>query len=193
MTIKAVACFCGARDGARPIFREAARQLGRGLADRGFTLVYGGGSLGMMGALADSVLEAGGQVFGVIPHGLARAEFAHARVTALHRVETMHERKAMMEKLSDAFIALPGGFGTLDELFEIATWSQIGLHQKPIGLLDTDGYWDGIQQQIQRSIAEGFIAEHLRELIVIEREPQKLLERLVAHSPPEPVVKWIKK
>ncbi len=192
MTIKAVACFCGARDGARPIFREAARQLGRGLAERGFTLVYGGGSLGMMGALADAVLEAGGQVFGVIPHGLARAEFAHARVTALHRVETMHERKAMMEKLSDAFIALPGGFGTLDELFEIATWSQIGLHQKPIGLLDTDGYWDGIQAQIQRSIAEGFIAEHLRELIVIEREPQKLLERLIAHSPPEPVVKWIK-
>jgi uncharacterized protein (TIGR00730 family) len=192
MTIKAVACFCGARDGARPIFKEAARALGRGLAERGFTLVYGGGASGMMGAVADSVLEAGGQVFGVIPHGLARAEFAHARVTALHRVETMHERKAMMEKLSDAFIALPGGFGTLDELFEIATWSQIGLHQKPIGLLDTDGYWDGVQAQIQRGIAEGFIAEHLRELIVIEHEPEKLLERLVAHSPPEPVVKWLK-
>lgn len=190
MTIASIACFCGARDGARPIFREAARTLGQAMAERNIELIYGGGALGMMGALADAVLEGGGKVTGVIPHGLARAEFAHARITQMHRVETMHERKALMEKLSQGFIALAGGFGTLDELFEIATWSQIGLHHKPIGLLDTDGYWAGVHQQIDRGIREGFIAKHLQELMVVESDPTKLLERLVTHVVPAPAVQW---
>ena len=190
MRIKAIACFCGARDGDRPIFKQGARQLGQAMADRGLSLVYGGGALGMMGALADAVLEGGGKVTGVIPHGLARAEFAHARITQMHRVDTMHERKALMEKLSDAFIALPGGFGTLEELFEIATWAQIGLHGKPIGLLDTDGYWDGLHQQVERAIAEGFIAKHLDQLMVVESDPLKLLDGLAAHSPPAPIITW---
>ena len=192
MAINSIACFCGARDGDRPLFKQSAKALGQGLADRGFTLVYGGGALGMMGTLADAVLEGGGQVIGVIPHGLARAEFAHGRLTELHRVQTMHERKALMEKLADAFIALPGGFGTLDELFEIATWAQIGLHQKPIGLLDTDSYWAGLHQQIERAITEGFIARHLDQLMVVERDPTKLLDGLVAHAPPAPILTWQK-
>jgi uncharacterized protein (TIGR00730 family) len=192
MPIASIACFCGARDGAQPHFRDAARALGGELARRELQLVYGGGALGMMGALADAVLEAGGKVVGVMPHGLARAEFLHRRLTALHRVDTMHERKALMEQLADAFIALPGGFGTLDELFEIATWSQIGLHHKPIGLLDTDGYWEGLQLQVARAIKEGFVAKHLDRLLVVDRQPATLLDRLIEHAPPEPVVKWQK-
>jgi uncharacterized protein (TIGR00730 family) len=160
------------------------------MAKRGLSLVYGGGALGMMGALADAVLDAGAKVTGVIPHGLARREFAHARVTTMHRVDTMHERKALMERLSDAFIALPGGFGTLDELFEITTWAQIGLHEKPIGLLDTGGYWEGLKLQIARALKEGFVAEGLDRLLVVEREPDALLDRLLEHVPPPPVVKW---
>jgi uncharacterized protein (TIGR00730 family) len=193
MPIAAIACFCGARDGLQPAFRESAQKLGRALAERKLHLVYGGGALGMMGALADAVLEHGGQVTGVIPHGLARAEFEHPRLTALHRVETMHERKALMERLADAFIALPGGFGTLDELFEIATWSQIGLHEKPIGLLDTKGYWQGLQLQVARAIEEGFVAKHLDRLLVVDERPAVLLDRLVAHAPPAPVVQWRKR
>jgi uncharacterized protein (TIGR00730 family) len=192
MSIQAITCFCGARDGNQPIFRESARALGRAMARRNLQLVYGGGSLGMMGALADAVLDAGGTVTGVIPHGLARAEFAHAGVTTMHRVETMHERKALMEQLAHAFIALPGGFGTLDELFEIATWSQIGLHAKPVGLLDVDGYWEGLHLQIARAVKEGFISAELGKLMVIEADPEALLDGLIAHSPPPPVVKWIK-
>jgi uncharacterized protein (TIGR00730 family) len=186
----AIACFCGARDGKNPKYREAAAALGREMAKRGQSLVYGGGSLGMMGALADAVIDAGGQVTGVIPHGLARREFAHPRITTMHRVDTMHERKALMEKLSDAFIALPGGFGTLDELFEITTWAQIGLHEKPIGLLDTEGYWEGLHTQVERALKDGFVAEHLENLLVVEREPIALLDRLVNHVPPPPAVKW---
>jgi uncharacterized protein (TIGR00730 family) len=188
--VRAVCCFCGARDGNDPRFRKGAAALAKAMAARGLTLVYGGGALGMMGALADAMLDAGGEVTGVIPHGLARREFEHPRVTTLHRVNTMHERKALMERLSDAFIALPGGFGTLDELFEITTWAQIGLHEKPIGLLDTAGYWEGMRIQIARSLKEGFVTNGLEKLLVIENEPEALLERLLAHVPPPPVVKW---
>jgi uncharacterized protein (TIGR00730 family) len=188
--VKSIACFCGARDGLNPAFRQGAVALGTAMVKRGLALVYGGGSLGMMGALADAVLAAGGHVTGVIPYGLARREFEHPRVTTMHKVDTMHERKALMEKLSDAFIALPGGFGTLDELFEITTWSQIGLHEKPIGLLDTLGYWEGLHLQVERARKEGFIAEGMQKMLVVERTPEALLDLMHAHVVPPPVVKW---
>ncbi len=192
MTISAITCFCGHREGNKPVFRQAAAKLGAAMAKRGLQLVYGGGGAGMMGALAGAVLDNGGTCTGVIPHGLASAEFAHPRLSAMHKVDTMHERKALMEKLGHAFIALPGGFGTLDELFEIATWSQIGLHEKPVGLLNVSGYWEGLQLQVERSIADGFIPKELGTLLVIDEEPERLIDRLLAHAPPPPVVKWEK-
>jgi uncharacterized protein (TIGR00730 family) len=188
--LRAVCCFCGARDGLDPRFRAGAQALAKAMAARGLELVYGGGALGMMGTLADAMLDAGAKVTGVIPHGLARREFEHARVTTLHRVDTMHERKALMERLSDAFIALPGGFGTLDELFEIATWAQLGLHEKPIGLLDTAGYWEGLKMQVARAMREGFVGNGLEKLLVIESEPEVLLKNLLAHVPPPAAIKW---
>jgi len=193
MTISAITCFCGHREGNKPAFKQAAARLGAAMARRGLQLVYGGGGVGMMGALAGAVLDNGGTVTGVIPHGLTSQEFAHPRLSAMHKVDTMHERKALMEQLGHAFIALPGGFGTLDELFEIATWSQIGLHQKPVGLLDVLGFWDGLLLQIQRAVADGFIPGELGKLLVIDEDPDRLLERLLAHAPPPPVVKWEKR
>jgi uncharacterized protein (TIGR00730 family) len=190
--LKAIAVFCGARPGKRPAFASAAQELGAEMARRKLKLIYGGGALGMMGTLADAVLQGGGEVIGVLPHGLARKEFAHERLTALHMVETMHERKGRMEQLADGFLALPGGFGTLDELFEIATWAQVGLHQKPIGLLDTDGYWSGLKAQIDRAVEEGFVTAPLHQVMVIEREPAALVERLLQHQPPDPYVKWLR-
>ncbi|MBK7858384.1 MAG: TIGR00730 family Rossman fold protein [Archangiaceae bacterium] len=192
MPIRSITCFCGARDGARAEYRLAAKALGEAMAARGLQLVYGGGGHGMMGALADAVLGKGGTAVGVIPHGLSRAEFEHQHLSELYRVDSMHERKALMEQRADAFIALPGGFGTLDELFEIATWSQIGLHQKPVGLLDTLSYWDGLKVQIHRAIADGFVAKQLETLLVVDDDPVRLLERLIAHAPPPPVVVWKK-
>ncbi|MBL8949861.1 MAG: TIGR00730 family Rossman fold protein [Myxococcaceae bacterium] len=190
MTISSITCFCGHREGNKPDFLAGARLLGAAMAKRRLQLIYGGGGAGMMGALAGAVLDNGGSVTGVIPHGLASAEFAHPRLSAMHKVDTMHERKALMEKLGHAFIALPGGFGTLDELFEIATWSQIGLHTKPVGLLDTNGYWEGLQLQVSRAIADGFVPKELGALMVIDRDPERLIERLLAHAPPPPVVRW---
>jgi uncharacterized protein (TIGR00730 family) len=189
--LKWVGVYCGSRDGARPVYRQAALDLGAALARHSMGIVYGGAQQGLMGAVADGVLAGGQQAIGVLPKGLARAEFAHPQLTELHYVESMHERKALMEKLSDAFVALPGGFGTLDELFEILTWAQIGLHSKPIGLLNVDGYWDPLEAQIRRGFDEGFIPPTLLTALVVERSPSALLERLVAHQPPPPAVKWM--
>jgi uncharacterized protein (TIGR00730 family) len=144
-----------------------------------------------MGAVADGVLGGGQQAIGVIPRGLARAEFAHPKLTTLHAVDSMHERKALMEELSDAFVALPGGFGTMDELFEILTWAQIGLHAKPIGLLNVEGYWDPLEQQIRRGFTEGFIPPGLDTALVVETSAEALVERLLLHQPPPSAVKWI--
>jgi uncharacterized protein (TIGR00730 family) len=191
--IRNVCVFCGARDGNVPAFRALATELGGELVKRGLGLVYGGAALGLMGALADAVLAGGGPVRGVIPHGLAQKEFAHPRVKDVHFVDSMHERKALMEKSSDAFIAMPGGFGTLDELFEIVTWSQVGLHRKPIGLLNPDGYFDGLLQFRARAVKDGFISAAFAEALVVETTPQTLLERLLSYVPPPPVVQWIRK
>jgi uncharacterized protein (TIGR00730 family) len=191
--VKRVCVYCGSRDGARPIFKQRAAALGAALAKRGIGLVYGGAKVGVMGAVADGALGAGGEVIGVLPHGLARVEFAHEGLTQLHYVDTMQERKQLMADLSNGFVACPGGFGTLDELFECLTWSQIGLHGKPVGLLDVDGYWKPLVAQIEIMVREGFLAEQMQRAVHVRDDPDALIDALKAAEPPEPVVKWIKK
>lgn len=190
MALSAIAVFCGARLGNKPDYADAARELAYALAERNLSLVYGGGGIGMMGTLASSVLERKGKVIGVIPKALSEQEFAKGNLTELHRVDTMHQRKALMEKLSDGFIALPGGFGTLDELFEIATWSQLGIHRKPIGLLNICGFWDALLEHVRRCAAEGFMAPDMVNMMVVESTPRALLDKLAMHTPPAPVVQW---
>jgi uncharacterized protein (TIGR00730 family) len=173
-----------------PEYAAAASELGRELASRGLEIVYGGASVGLMGALADSALAARGTVIGVIPTRLVQYEIAHAGLTKLHVVETMHERKAMMAELADAVIALPGGTGTLDELFELFTWKQLGLHRKPIGLLDVDGYWQPLLAFLEHAVNERFLrAEHLDTLLVARTAPA-LLDRLGSHEH-RAVDKWL--
>jgi uncharacterized protein (TIGR00730 family) len=152
-----VCVFCGSSDGNRPAYREIAATVGRALAERSVSLVYGGGRAGCMGALADAALAAHGEVIGVIPESLATREVAHAGLTALHLVASMHERKALMASKSDAFLALPGGFGTLEELFEVVTWRQLGYHDKPIGIVNVDGYFDGLLDFCDRARDTGFV------------------------------------
>lgn len=172
--------FCGSSPGRRPIYRDAAVMLGRALAERGDGLVYGGSSVGLMGAVADAVLDGGGEAIGVIPRSMVDRELAHGRLSELHVVGTMHERKAMMVSLSDAFLALPGGHGTLDELFEALTWSQLGIHAKPIGVWNVDGYWDPLLAALDHMCAEGFVRPSDRARLIAERELDVLLSRLLA-------------
>ncbi len=168
-------------------YRDAAQTLGRELAGRGLDLVYGGGSVGLMGILADAVLAEGGHVFGVIPRQLATEGLAHRGLTSLKIVGSMHERKACMADLADAFVALPGGFGTLEELLEAITWSQLGIHRKPVGLLNIARYFDPLVMLIDRAIEEGFIVPENRQLIVVSESPRELLEKLSAERlPPVP-------
>ena len=176
--MKKVGVFCGARTGSSATFAEATSALGRSLANRGHGIVYGGGRVGLMGILADAALAAGGQVTGVIPQALADAEIAHEGLTHLHVVNSMHERKALMAQLSDAFIALPGGYGTLDELCEIVTWAQLGIHDKPIGLLNVNRYYDRLIELFDLGMREGFIPRGNRALIREARTIDHLLERL---------------
>jgi uncharacterized protein (TIGR00730 family) len=164
-----VCVFCGSSPGAHPDYEAAARALGVGLADAGTPVVYGGASVGLMGALADAALEAGGEVVGVIPRSLVDREAAHPGLTALHVVGTLHERKARMAELSDAFVALPGGAGTLEELFEVYTWAQLGLHAKPLALVNVRAYFDGLLAFLDHATAEGFLpAEHRARLMVAD-------------------------
>ncbi len=173
-----VCVFCGSRPGARPEFLAAARAFGTELAARGLSLVYGGASIGLMGAVADAVLAGGGRAVGVLPVGLERKEIAHRGLSELHVVDSMHARKAKMAELAGAFVALPGGFGTFDELFEILTWAQLGLHQKPVGLLDVEGFWEPLQALAQRAADEGFVAQAQARALVVEASPAALLDRL---------------
>lgn len=188
--MKRVCVFCGSSHGHDPRYRRAAEDLGRRLAERGLGLVFGGGSVGLMGALADATLAAGGNAIGVIPHGLAAREIAHRGLSELRVVSSMHERKAHMARLADAFIALPGGFGTLEELFEIVTWAQLGIHRKPIGLLNVAGYYDALIALLDQAVAEGFVSRENHGLVVVEQEPDALLDRLATHQGP-PVREWI--
>ena len=172
--------FCGSNPGHDPRFASAASALGASLAGRETAIVYGGGHTGLMGALADGALALGGRVIGVIPEGLAERELAHQGLTVQHIVSTMHERKALMAKLSDAFLALPGGLGTLDELFEIWTWAQLGFHKKPIGLLDVDGFFRPLIELTHKLASAGFVHKEHLELVLVDHEPERLLDRLAA-------------
>jgi uncharacterized protein (TIGR00730 family) len=188
--MKRIVVFCGSSPGRRPAYVAAAQSLGRLLAARSIGVVYGGASIGLMGALADSALAAGGEVIGVIPSGLFPAEIPHAGLTEQHVVTTMHERKALMAELSDAVIALPGGTGTLDELFEMFTWSQLGLHRQPIGLLDVEGYWQPLLAFMDHMAQERFIAAEHRDTLLVESDPAALLERLESFQPTN-AGKWL--
>jgi len=176
-----VCVFCGASVGARPEFAHAAAELGREMARRRITLIYGGGRAGLMGAVADAALSEGGQVIGVITRLLQNRELEHKGVTSLHVVETMHERKMMMANLADAFVALPGGLGTLDELFEILAWAQLGIHSKPVGLLNTVGYYDMLASFLDHVERENFLRLNHRTALIYAAEPMKVLDLLTAH------------
>ena len=181
--MRRICVFCGSNAGARSEYAEAARALAAVLAERKLGIVYGGGNVGLMGVLADAALERGGEVTGVIPRTLVHKEVAHRGVTELLIVETMHERKALMNDLSDAFIALPGGFGTLDEFFEVLTWSQLGFHGKPCALLNVAGYYDRMLAMLDHAVAERFLRPTHRELVIADTVPSRLLQRLSAFSP----------
>jgi uncharacterized protein (TIGR00730 family) len=183
--------FCGSSAGRGDTYADATRRLGRSLAGRGLGLVYGGGHVGLMGVLADTTLAAGGEVHGVIPRGMVDRELAHRGLTGLHVVETMHQRKALMADLSDAFAALPGGFGTADELFEILTWAQLGLHTKPVGLLNVGGFFDPLLAWADHCVREGFVRLAHRELLLVAAEPDELLETLLRYQPTVRPAKWI--
>ena len=190
--MKQVAIFCGSYPGAKPIYMVTAHQMGMGLAQRGLGLVYGGGRVGLMGAVADGTLARDGKVTGVIPQSLVDRELAHSGLSEMHVVTSMHERKAMMAELADAFIAMPGGFGTLDELFEIITWAQLGFHHKPIALLNIDGYFDPLLVFIEHMATEGFIKPEHRGAVLVKNEVDALLDALLSYQPPQ-LEKWIKK
>jgi uncharacterized protein (TIGR00730 family) len=181
--IRTVCVFCGSSAGREPAFAEAAREAGREIARRGLQLVYGGASVGLMGILADSALAGGAEVIGVLPRALFKREVAHAGLTHLRSVEGMHERKALMAQLSDAFLALPGGYGTLDELFEMTTWAQLGIHRKPVAVLDVAGYFAPLRAFVARAIADGFIAEGFGGLIAYAATAADALDKLSAYVP----------
>ncbi len=188
-----ICVYCGSADRLRPEYLSAARRMGAAIAARGLELVFGGGKTGLMGAVADGALESGGRVTGVIPGYFNTPQLAHGGLTRMEVVETIHQRKARMVELSDAFIALPGGYGTLEEFFEVLTWAQIGLHRKPIGLLNALGYYDPLLEMIEHVRAEGFIyAEHTG-LFSAAEQPEALLAALENHTPPEGLEKWVER
>lgn len=188
--MRRICVFTGSSPGARVEYALAAQQFGRELVTRGYALVYGGGRVGLMGAVADAVLDAGGEVIGVIPKVLLEKEVAHGRLTELRVVASMHERKAMMADLADAFVALPGGLGTLEELCEILTWAQLGLHAKPCGLLNVADYFDGLLAFLDHAVSERFIKPEHRAIIITATAAGDLLDRLASFQP-QPVEKWI--
>lgn len=190
LEVKRVCVFAGANRGAREDYAQAAQQLARELVSRGIDVVYGGGKVGMMGVLADATLAAGGKVIGIIPKALLAKEVGHAGLTELRVVASMHERKAMMAELSDGFIALPGGLGTLEEFFEVLTWAQLGLHAKPCGLLNVSGYYDRLLEFLDHTVEERFVRNQHRGLVITSTSPAELLERLAAYKPAH-VEKWI--
>jgi uncharacterized protein (TIGR00730 family) len=189
-TMRRVCVFCGSGVGGE-VYAEAARRLGEALARRGLGLVFGGGHIGLMGVVADAALRGGGEAVGVIPQALVDRELAHTGLTRLHVVGTMHQRKALMADLSDGFVALPGGFGTADELFEILTWAQLGLHRKPIGLVNVAGFFTPLLAWVDHAAAEGFLPASHRRFLIEAEAPEELLDRMAAYRPPEPEAKWI--
>ena len=177
--MRSVCVFCGSAFGADPAFARDAAAIGTGLAHRGLRLVYGGGASGLMGVVADAALAAGGEVVGVMPRNLTQREVQHRALTSFHEVDSMHARKALMAELSDAFLVLPGGFGTLDEFCEILTWAQLGLHAKPIALLNTAGYFDTLLTFFDHALQQGFVSSQSRARIKLAQTPNELLEKLL--------------
>ena len=182
--------FCGSTPGRRPEYAAATRVFGRLLVERGYGMVYGGGHVGLMGVVADAVLEAGGEVIGVMPHALIAREIGHRGLTTMHVVDSMHERKALMADLADAFVALPGGVGTFEEMFEAITWTQLGVHAKPCGLLNVDGFFADLLRFLDHSWAEGFIKPETRAIVKASADPADLLDQLAAAEMPA-VPRWI--
>jgi uncharacterized protein (TIGR00730 family) len=189
--MRRICVFCGSSTGNDPVYADSARRFGAAMVQRRLGLVYGAGNIGLMGVLADEVLRAAGEAVGVIPQALVDREVAHERLTERHIVSTMHERKALMADLADGFAALPGGFGTADELFEILTWAQLGLHAKPIGLLNTAGYFNPLLAWLDHMVAEGFLKTEHRRLLLTGDEPGALLDALLAYQPATETAKWI--
>lgn len=185
-----ICVFCGSKAGTDDLYRNAAVQMGRELADAGIGLVFGGGSVGLMGVIADVVLEAGGDVIGVIPELLATKEVQHPAVADMRLVPDMHARKALMAELADGFIAMPGGFGTFEELFEVTTWAQLGIHRKNIGLLNVGGFFDPLCRMIDHAVQEGFIKPDHRNLFVVEERADRLLSAMATHRMPD-VRRWL--
>jgi uncharacterized protein (TIGR00730 family) len=188
--MNSVCVFCGSSPGNDPDYAAAAQELGRTLAERGTTLVYGGGHVGLMGVVADAALGAGGEVIGVMPRSLVDREIGHTNLTKLHVVRSMHERKALMSELSEGFIALPGGNGTLEEFFEVLTWAQLGEHAKPCGLLNVAGYYDPLLAVFDQMVDRAFLKREHREIVLVEEDPSSLLERFEGYEPPT-TIKWI--
>ena len=188
--MKSIAIFCGSSNGSEEVYRSQAVLLGETLAQRNIRIVYGGAKVGLMGAVADAALNAGGNVGGVLPHFLRTKEIKHERLSELIMVESMHERKTKMHELSDGFIALPGGFGTLEELFEILTWAQLGLHKKPVGLLNVNGFYDSLQRLLDTMVAKGFLKEINYSMLLIGNDISELLEKMNQYQAPA-VGKWI--
>lgn len=182
--MKNIAVFCGSSNGASKVYIDSAKKLGKELAKRNITLVYGGASVGVMGAVADAVLKEGGQVIGIMPSFLEQREISHQRLSELIVVDSMHERKAKMAELADGFVALPGGPGTLEEFFEIFTWAQLGLHQKPCGLLNINHYFDPLVELFNHMTKEQFLQEKYRSMALVDTEPNRLLEKFNAYAPP---------
>lgn len=185
-----IAVFCGASEGYNEVYREAAYGLGNMLAGKGIGVVYGGACVGLMGAVADGALHNGGKVIGVIPGFLKRKEIVHEGVSELIVVDTMHERKLQMNRLCDGVIALPGGWGTMEELFEMLTWGQLGLHQKPIGLLNVNGFYEAIKAQCNNMVTEGFLEERINDSLLISEAPEELLDMMFQHTP-LPLPRWL--
>jgi uncharacterized protein (TIGR00730 family) len=191
--MKSICVYCGSSDLVQAKYLEAARAMGQAIAERKLQLVFGGGRTGLMGAVADAVMQGGGEVIGVIPHHFNRPELAHGGLTRLELVDDMHQRKARMIELSDAFIALPGGFGTLEEVFEALTWAQIGLHQKPVGFLNVDGYFDDLLSFLRRANADGFTFHEHQGLYRHAQEPIAMLDALQAYVLPEGLERWLQR
>jgi uncharacterized protein (TIGR00730 family) len=190
--MESICVFAGSSSGTRPAFAGAAEALGGAIAARGCRLVYGGGRVGLMGVLADAALAAGGEVIGVIPEALMRKEVGHEGLTDLRVVQTMHQRKALMSELSDGVIALPGGLGTLEELFEILTWAQLGIHAKPCGMLNAEGYYDDLLRFLGQTVDRGFVRREHRDMILAAAEPEALLD-LMADYTPRYTAKWMER
>ena len=188
--IRRLAIFCGSNPGARPEYKAVTRSFGNALCERGIEVVYGGSSVGLMAVLADTMLEAGGGITGVIPRMLVDREVANTALSDLRIVESMHERKSLMAELADGFVALPGGIGTLEEFFEIWTWAQLGMHEKPCGLLNVAGYFDPLLSFLDRAVDEGFVRQVHREMVIVESDPEALIDKFGEYDPPR-VVKWL--